>query len=229
MVGLLLLGIQNAYPALAASDFFRMSRISVVGNRLLPEGDVVVWSGLEIGDNLFACNLETATDRLEAQPMIEQALLLREPPETLVIELQEREPVALLATPEGLMGLNAEGIVFPLPQVPLDLPAVTGITVIRDSTGRWQADRLANIATFVNQLKRRTPDFWQDVSEVCMAQLGLATVYLVGDGLALRMRLEEADRQVHKFKTYVNAVKDQGIDLAYVDLRYRDQVVIGKP
>lgn len=221
LLGLLAVGIQNAYPALTGSDFFRMKQIKVVGNQMLPADNVVVASGLTIGGNLFECDLASATKRLEQHPMIDRALLIREPPETLVISMVERRPVALVSTPKGLLGLDAEGNAFPLPSVSLDMPVVTGARP--DSTGA-----LAPLATFLNVLKTATPDFWREVSEVRVDGRNSATVYLVGDGLPLRMKFENPEQQVRNFRAYTSAAPGAIGDLAYVDLRFKDQVVVGR-
>ena len=80
LLGLLVVGIQNAYPSLVHSELFLMEKIDVDGNRLLPKEEVVAWSALSVGGNLFACDLASATERLQAQPIIERVLLRREPP-----------------------------------------------------------------------------------------------------------------------------------------------------
>lgn len=56
----------------------------------------------------------------------------------------------------------------------------------------------------------------------------MATVCLVGDGLTLKMRFENPEQQVHNFQAYTQATAHLPGDLAYVDLRFRGQVVVGK-
>lgn len=224
LLGLLVVGIQNAYSSLAGSDFFRMEHIRVSGNTLLTEHDVIAFSQLTVGSNLFAADLDAATERLAQEPMIKNVLLVREPPETLVITLTERAPVGLLNTPDGLMGLDAAGDIFPLPNVQLDLPVLTGVDFQQDSMGVWTR----SLAEFVTALKLNTPAFWREVSEIRTDNPHSATVHLVADDLALRMRFEYPELQIRNFRAYTQASSGLGADLAYIDLRYRDQVVVGR-
>ena len=224
LLGLLVVGIQNAYPSLVHSELFLMEKIDVDGNRLLPEEEVVAWSALSVGGNLFACDLASATERLQAQPIIEQVLLRREPPETLVISLKEREPVALVKTSGGLQGVCRNGMLFPLPQVSLDLPVMTGLQA--DSDGVLV--ELQKLARFAHDLKVADAAFWRDVSEIQVRSPGVATVYLVGDQLEVRMMFGHVDRQVQNFRAYMQAATQRCLGLAYLDLRYQDQVVVGK-
>lgn len=219
--GLLVIGIQNAYSSLSASDLFLMSQIKVVGNAMLSEGEVIRSSGLSTGGNLFACDLTSATERLADHPMIEQALMIREPPETLVISLVERQPIALVNTPGGLMGLDKTGQIFSLPSAPLDLPVVT-------ESHRDSAQDMPRLAAFLTALKNNAPDFWRDISEVNVEKSQIVTLYLAGDGLPLRMKLEHPEQQVQNFRAFTAATSGAMVDLAYIDLRFRDQVVVGR-
>ncbi len=229
LLGLLFFGIQNAYPALIESDLFRLKRISVVGNRLLTPRDVTVRSGLEIGGNLFEADLAAATKRLRSHPLIRETLLLRQPPEALVISVEERQPIALVSTSEGLFGIDREEAFVPLPQVSLDLPVITGVeTAVSDSTGHQQRQVFSRLVGFLETLNVRSPAFLDDISEVRIESPDEARIYMVGDGLELRMRFEDADHQVRNFQAYLAAGAHQEEALAYVDLRFWDQVVVGK-
>jgi cell division protein FtsQ len=228
VLGLLVVGIQNASSALAESDFFKMSHIKVVGNQLLPEKEVIGWAQLNVGDNLFDCDLDAVTKRIERQPIVKRVLLLREPPETVVISLEERRPVVLVSTREGLMGLDAESHLFPVPNTPINLPILSNLSVSRDSIGHYRNDMLPAWVAFASSLKRESPEFWEEVSEIRVSDKNSATVYLVGDQLTLRMHLKNAKQQVQNFRAYTQTSSQKIADLAYIDLRFENQVVVGK-
>jgi cell division protein FtsQ len=228
LLGLLVVGIQNASSALAESDFFKMSHIKVVGNHLLPEQEVITWSNLQVGDNLFDCDLAEVTKRVESQPIVKRVLLLREPPETVVMSLEERKPVALIATSNGLMGLDAESQLFPIPNTPIDLPIISNLTLVQDSTGTLHNEMLPIWTAFLVSLKTETPNFWNEISEVHITDKKTATVYLVGDQLTLHMHQKNPKQQVQNFRAYTQASSQKIAELAYIDLRFKNQVVVGK-
>lgn len=228
LLGLLFLGIQNANSALWGSDLFRLTNISVVGNRLLSSDEVIGRAGLEVGGSLFNADLSAATQRVKAHPVVRETLLLRQPPETLVISVQEREPVATVSRREGLRGLDREGTLFALPQAPLDLPVVTGIEALACDSLMLTDEVLPNLVAFFEVLEREAPAFLEDVSEVCVESTQTARVYLVGDTLQLRMQLVSPAHQVRNFRAYLTSrTYPQGAP-AYVDLRFQNQVVIGR-
>ncbi len=225
LMGLFVVGIQNAYPALTQSDLFSLERISVEGNWLLTRKEVVKQSGLETGGNLFEADLSTATEGLTSHPMIRNALLMRRPPVGLEIWIEERRPLALISTPGGLLGIDEGATTFPLPQVPLDLPTVTGIAEREEAE---QIEVLNNLTVFLNELEAATPDFLNEVSEIHVVSSSEARVFTVGDGLELRMRFEDAGAQVQSFTAYVSAERLMDEHPAFVDLRFRDQVIVRK-
>ena len=229
LLGLLFLGFQNAYPSLAGSEIFRLAEITVVGNGLMTSETLVVQSGLAMGGNLFDADLTSARERIASLPIIQDALLLRQPPGRLVISVQERKPVALISTSSGLVGLDTDAAVFPIPQAPVDLPIVTGMgRAAADSLDEAESAQLARVADFLAVLAESAPWFLNEVSEVHVVSLDEARVYLVGDGLELRMRLDDADVQAESFGAFVDAGGCRVDVPAYVDLRYSGQVVIGK-
>ena len=225
LMSLLGVGIQNAYSSLADSDFFLIAHIRVEKNTMMSEAAIVALSQLQVGTNLFANDITAAKERLEQHPMVKKVLLHRELPETLVIGIEERQPVGLLNTSEGLVGLDESGKIFPLPPAAqVDLPILTGVDLQRDEDGA----SVRALAKFVTELQNRTPAFWREISEIRTDTPHSATVYLVADDLALRMRFENPEQQVRNFRAYTQATSGIGTDLAYVDLRYRDQVVLGR-
>ena len=108
---------------------FAVSAIDVGGNAQRSAAAVVAESGLEIGSNVFAVDLNAARARiLAADPWIADATLARRLPSTIGIQVTERRAAALvalgdtyLATPEGEPFKKLE------PDDALDLPLVTGI------------------------------------------------------------------------------------------------------
>ncbi len=228
LLGLLFLGIQNANSALWGSDLFRLTNVSVVGNRLLSSEEVVGRAGLEIGGSLFSADLSAATQRVKSHPVVRETLLLRQPPETLVISVEEREPVATVSSQEGLRGLDREGTLFALPQAPLDLPVITGIEALACDSLMLSDEVLPDLAAFFEALERETPAFLDDISEVCVESTQTVRVYLVGDTLELRMRLLGPADQIRNFQAYLTSRTCLQNAPGYVDLRFENQVVIGR-
>ena len=217
----------EAYSGLQGSDLFTLQGISVVGSDLMTAEEVVTRSGLAQGTNLFEANLQSATDSIVAHPLVRSALLWRRPPDSLVISVEERVPLALLSTDTGLVGFDVDAVSFELPNLPFDLPIVTGLDrVLADSTLSEFAVR-QTVARFLVTASSEQPEFWTRVSEVCLEN-ALEGDLILADGLTLKIRFAGISDQIQNFHAFMASGESLTKDLAYIDLRYENQVVAGK-
>jgi len=219
--------VPKAYSGLQGSDIFKLQEIIVVGNHFLTVEDVVGQSGLSPGTNLFDTNLKSATDSIVSHPLVRNALLLRRPPDWLVISVEERVPLALVSTNEGLVGFDRDAVTFGLPNVPFDLPIVTGLDkVLADSTLSEFAVK-QNVARFIETALLEQPDFWHEVSEVCLLTPEEGDLILA-DRTMLKVRLDRIGAQIQNYRAFRAAGDVLLQDLAYIDLRYENQVIAGR-
>jgi cell division protein FtsQ len=108
---------------------FAVTAIEVDGNARRTSEAIASESGLSVGANIFATDLDAARTRLLADPWILDAALARRLPTTLVIRVTERVPAALVALDETYLA-TADGEPFKAfePGDPVDLAFVTGIS-----------------------------------------------------------------------------------------------------
>lgn len=81
----------------AMSVFFKVARITVTGNELYTEDEIIAASGIEEGDNLFFVNRSLAVSRIYAKlPYIESAGVSRGLPNRVTIEVTESQALAYI-------------------------------------------------------------------------------------------------------------------------------------
>ena len=84
------------------SVFFRVSTISVEGNAIYSQEEIIAASGIEKGDNLFFVNQFSAISRIYAKlPYVEKAAINRGLPNKLTIVVTESRAVAWVAAEDG--------------------------------------------------------------------------------------------------------------------------------
>lgn len=221
-------GIPDAYSGLQGSDLFMVKKISVEGNRLLAQTEIVDRSGVEVGGNLFQADLQTATDSLCAHLLIRKALLLRRPPGDLVISLEEREPVAWVSQMDGLVGLDVEATCFELPPFHFDLPVVTSFSSLVADTMEVEGSPAAlRLVRFLQDLREDHPGLWDQLSEVGIVTPSEGRLFMIDGSPDLLVRFDHLDEQVEKYRAFA-ARKVMPETVAYVDLRYEGQVVVGR-
>ena len=206
----------------AASPYFEVDHVEVSGLGYLTRDEVRAAAGVDGPLSVWtpAANL---LDGLVAHPLVESARVTRKLPRTLLFEIDEAEPVGLIALPL-VVAVDRHGNVLGInPGEPvLDLP------VLRVSTERaralWGARLLARE---VARMAEVAPELLAVVSEAHIDDEQI--VLLLGDS-ALRVRYRPPITE-ERLRDAVIAMNDAlarfpGDLPREVDLRFADQVVV---
>lgn len=96
-------GLTWAWPALdlartwGSDSPLRIERVAVQGNRVLSSREVAAATGVRPGEEGLAVDPEAVRARLRAHPWIRDAQVMRLPTGKLLVSIDERRPVAVLA------------------------------------------------------------------------------------------------------------------------------------
>ena len=149
--------------ALLHSPFFLVQNIHASGSSYTTT-QLAKIAGIEIGTSLLKLNVELAESYLEEEPIIYRAIVRRHLPGTVVIEVEERTPIA--AVPNGLefWGVAADGTVLgPLNMAGISLPIITGADPKELVIGRKNLSELVMGASILQGLAQGMRD---QISEV---------------------------------------------------------------
>jgi cell division protein FtsQ len=187
------------------SPRFAVTDIEVVGGERRPPDAVSAESGIRVGSNVFALDLDAARARILADPWIAEATLARRLPGAILVQITERKPAALVAVGDTLL-VTSQGEPFKSiePGDPTDLPLVTGLRpddLTEDHDGATRTIRRAIdlAAEYVGSaLSRRSP-----LEEVHVSPDGAFTLVVGRSGTELvlgcppfRRKLDQAARVV---------------------------------
>ncbi|MCF6186988.1 MAG: FtsQ-type POTRA domain-containing protein [Desulfobulbaceae bacterium] len=121
-----------SYRLLVASNIFRLTEISVIGNRSVRDRQIVEATGLTQGTNLLGFDVATAETKAQALSWVDQLDIQIAWPSRVVINVREHQPLALV-TLEGDKGrqlhyIDKDGTVFAqvIPGQDIDFPVITG-------------------------------------------------------------------------------------------------------
>jgi cell division protein FtsQ len=127
---------EQASSYLDESSGFRVERIEVVGCDRLTEQDVLAHAGLAPGTSIFDVDIVAARQRLLLDPWIVRASVEKRMPATVVVHVEERRPLAVLADDRTLHLVAEDGAVIGAArtaELP-DLPVLTGFDLQRRNT-----------------------------------------------------------------------------------------------
>src|SRR5262249_51241256 len=102
-------------------DFFRVRRVEIIGAHYVAASDIL--SRLNVDTSVSVWNpIKPLTARVAAYPGIQTVVVSRKLPGTLVVEITERIPVALIQTNGSLRAYDERGVLLPIDpaRVPVD-------------------------------------------------------------------------------------------------------------
>jgi cell division protein FtsQ len=185
------------------SGRFAVNSVEVAGNERRGSDAITAESGLTLGVNVFTVDLDSARTRILADPWVADAALARRLPGTIVIQVTERVPAALVAIGD-LFLVDADGAPFKKlePGDPVELPLITGLTqeaVDEDRPGACRTIRrgIDVAAEYARTgLARRAPlqEVHVDPTGAFTLVVGRAAMELVLGGPPFRRKLDEASR-----------------------------------
>lgn len=110
VVGVIGLGAYALYAHIRDNEYFLVKTIKIVGADLIEEEEIARVSGVNSKDNILLLNVSRVSERITAMPMVQNCKVVRIFPDTVVIEVKERHPVATLRADGGLFEVDSEGV-----------------------------------------------------------------------------------------------------------------------
>ena len=107
--------------------WMQIDRIEVEGNTTLARADVLTQSGINVGEHILFVNTRAAEERLEENPIIRTANIRRLYPNRLVIQIEEREPLAAISGGGSYAIIDREGYVIAIQDTAEDLLQIYGM------------------------------------------------------------------------------------------------------
>jgi len=215
-----LLAQERVPEALVAMETFKVAGVELEGARHLTRGEALAAAAIPAGASVWD-DLTPWEAGLAGHPLVRSARIRRRLPATLVLVVEEREPVALLPTPT-LEPVDQEGRLLPLDPAgrPLDLP------LLEVDSADHRAVRL--LASELARLGRVEPAFLGKVSEAAVDDRG-DLVARWGEPLVAFLFSPQVPSR--RLREGVRALEDaterrDGKPPASVDLRWADQVVV---
>ncbi|MDY6861592.1 MAG: FtsQ-type POTRA domain-containing protein [Thermodesulfobacteriota bacterium] len=159
------------------TDFFQIERITVKGRYKSKEEEIINSSGLKYGENIFSFSIKKISSKVSENQWVQSAKVTRKLPGTVLIEVMERKPMALLHLDDFYL-LDREGIAFKKvdwERDNVDLPVVSGVAVagaLRQGKDKKFENKplpfVKKSLLFLNLLKENNVFQHSDISEIHM-------------------------------------------------------------
>ncbi len=201
--------------ALAQLDFFHVRRIEFEGVRYAKAGELVRAMGIDTTQSVWQA-LPALERRIASHPLVSAAAVERRLPGTLVVNVVERQPIALVMSGGELRPTDVSGVILPIDpsRVQMDVP----VAATADSA----------LLHLLDGLRKEAPALFARISQAQRAGADELRLML-GSSLAVRTM---PDVTVSRFKDILPVEADLArnhLRAVELDLRFRDQVIARQP
>ncbi|GBE15645.1 cell division protein FtsQ [bacterium BMS3Abin14] len=199
-----------------------VKRIIVTGSRDVTRRRIVMASGIREGAPLLRVDLGDVLERVKKLPRVESAVVVRQLPDTMEINIEERRPAAVVMG-RGYPVVDMEGIVLSMSgRYPGALPLITGLS------GDWSpGERLADAVGALKVLKGLEASglFGADaISEIRVKNERTVLVALVKTGTTLIMSPDGSRDELDRLARLM-ASKHFDAGAAGYDLRFDGRII----
>jgi cell division protein FtsQ len=203
-----------ARPILSRMEFFRVRRVEVRDARFTPPEEIRRRLAIDTTFSIWN-DLEPLQHRVAGHPQLSGVRIARRFPSTLVITVEEYQPVALVPSRNGLRAYDATGRALPLDpsRTPVDLPLVSGA----DSA----------LFRFLGQLQAVQRDVFARVNEVRRNGRDEFVLDLVS--VSVRVRPDIGVERLAQISSVEAELARRQSRPRELDFRFRDQVIARFP
>ena len=208
----------------------KIKQIKIDGNRIVGENEILQLTQVQMNALLYKSDLTAIQRNVMSHYYIKDAVVERNLPNAIHIQVVERVPIAIVNRSET-MYLDEEGVMLPrsISHRLFDLPMVSGISEsdplafgsIIKQPDVLEALRLLSTMKIVNR------PMYHNISEVHVRNGGDIIMYSAEGGVPIIFGRDEMPNKLVRLETFWNnVVRIRGTQLLqYIDLRYQDQVV----
>ena len=232
LISMLSFGLYWMRDRLYHSPRFDVAITEINGLQNIPQNQVLVKiRELQQPDrNLMRLDLDRLRRSLELIPWVKTVVVRRVLPDKLMIDIEEREPVAFARVAQGTLLIDGEGILLennPENLSQSDFPVILGMeSGYVPEVLRRNRERIALYQQLMRSLNRGGAGLSRDLSEVHLQDPGNVSVILNGDTVLVYLGRDGLQEKFRRYLAASKELKKKYRNLDSVDLRYRDQVVI---
>jgi len=205
------------------SPYFSVREIQVRGGERVGGNEIVAMAGLRHGMNMWKVEPAAIAQKISRHPWVRRAIVRREFPRRVVIEVEERVAKAIVAMGK-LYYVDGDGVVFKEVGAGenVNFPLLTGLRWEQLATGSSGTRQKIRDAMRLGELMTQDS---HTLSEIHFDGAKGVVLYTTSYPVALRMGWGDWDDKVKRLDRVLGLWKGQEERLSSLDVSFRDQVV----
>jgi len=241
-IGCLGASINYLYHYLTSSPYFNLTQIEIEGNKYLDKEAVQKFLGLNASVNIFSLDVKGLNQRLVLHPWVRDGVIRRVLPDRLTVSIVEREPVGAAVSGRPRMGTESHPykpaqssvsrtrmlvaqdgqILTPLKGTGgLQLPLITGLGEQEGTKAR-----LKKGAELLIALNASPWIATRGIARLDLSQIERPVVFLKAIHTEIRLSFSQLKQNLSYLHAISPFIEREGKGIAYIDLSFRDLVIV---
>ncbi len=217
-----------AYVHLLSDSYFRVREVEVEGGRKIPRETLLSLTVMEGMPNLFSVKLKEVVKRLESHPWVEQVRVRKVFPHKIVIQVQERKPMAIIQL-EELYYIDTQGEIFtPVgDRDEYNYPYVTGLTRRVFEKDPVEAKRLISKALeLLKIVSQEKVSPLGEISEIHMEKAFGIHCFTKAEGVEVKMGWEDFEEKLRRLSLIWSDLQKRGFSAVSIDCSDLTRMVV---
>lgn len=220
----------RVYVHLLEDPFFRVREVEVKGCQKIAQDTILSLVQMERMPNLFTVKLKEVAKRLESHPWIDHVVVKKVFPNKVLIQIEERKPIAILQL-EELYYIDAKGMIFSSAEDGdgYNYPFLTGLT--RQALERDPTETKGLIMKALELLRTAEKEKvspLEEISEVHMEKTSGIYCFTQVEGIEVRMGCDRFGEKLRRLSILWSDLQKRGISAASIDCSDLQRMVVKK-
>ncbi|MDM7925414.1 MAG: FtsQ-type POTRA domain-containing protein [bacterium] len=216
---------------LRTDSSFRIRRVVVEGNDLVPANDVLRRAEIRKGRNIWAVDRPAAEKRILRNPFIERVTVYRGFPDVVRVRVTERKPVVLLKTGGRFHTLDRNRVLMPAPPGRCYTLPILSVDEMPETApgGTVEDPRVSEGLAFLESMLKDRPGLYGRISEIRPDPREGVVLTTSNGGIPVRIGRNGYEWKVRYLEAILNELETHPAltHASYIDLRFEGQVFVG--
>ena len=202
------------------------------GNEIISSKEILELIKFSKKSSLLKIDLKSIQNEIEKHPYIKIAQISRKFPNQININIKERKPLAYLNLEDYLV-VDDEGFILPLRNgiIEFNIPTLSGFNNEKSLYPiglKCLSTKTLEAVRYLNSTKEIFPDLVLNISEFKINQSDYYEMILTEKPTKIIFKNSYFSKQIFLLKKFNDLIKfEKGLeDYKYVDLRYKNQIVV---
>jgi len=200
------------------AEKFYVREIEILGNYRLEREDILNIIKIKKGESLFKLDLEEIHKKLRQNPWVKNVAIKKQLPGTLLINIEEAVPKALLSIKKRLYLIDENGKI--LERISND--SIPFLPVIKDIAPQ-NKKAISEALKLVDALNKKNVFAGYESLEIGLESYGLT---MNVDGELIKIGYGNYSEKFDRWIKLEPEIRKKGVPLKYVDLRFKDSVIV---